>query len=92
MVTALVVPPAGTPERETFRQTVVGSLDRQDGGFYCLECRPIEGQADPCKVFGINIDFYSQTCHGCGALVVDGVKKADGVTPLSLFDPPTVEA
>ena len=90
MVIALKVPPAHTPEREIHDNTIVGTLDRNKGGFYCLECRPIDTINDPCKVYGVNISFYSQVCHGCGALVVDGCKSsAEGNPPLSLYDPPT---
>ena len=89
MVTAFKVPPADTPERQEYDKTVFGTIDRKDGGFYCLTCHPIETIDDPCKVYGCNISFYSQVCHGCGALVVDGAKTSkDGISPLSLYDPP----
>jgi hypothetical protein len=87
---AIVIPRVETAECETFDNTVVGTLSRTDGGFSCLSCRPVEMIDDPCKVFGVNVRPYSVVCHRCGALIVDGVKKADGSGPLCIYDPPTV--
>lgn len=64
-----------------------------NGKFVCGDCLlskygSLTTQSpDPCKVFLSNVSPYSQTCHECGKLCVDGVKKADG-SPLILFDPP----
>jgi hypothetical protein len=53
--------------------------------FHCMDCGPITDETDA-KVFLINIRPYSQTCHKCKKLVVDGIKKSiDNTTPLDLF-------
>lgn len=90
MVTPIVIPDAESPETEAFDNTVIGTLCRTDGGFSCLECRPVETINDPCRVYGVNVRPYSVVCHRCGALVVDGIKKSDGSGPLCLYDPPAV--
>jgi hypothetical protein len=90
MVTPIVIPAADAPERKEFDGTIIGTLDSQDGGFSCLECRPLDTQEHPIRVYGINVSPYSVVCHRCNALVVDGAKMAkDNVTPLCLYDPPT---
>jgi hypothetical protein len=39
----------------------------------------------PIKVFEVNVRPYSQTCHFCNKLVVDGIKKTGTNNPLNLF-------
>ena len=53
------------------------------GSLVASGCVPI-----PVPVYVVNIRPYSQTCHSCGYLLVDGLKKRDGSGPLCLFDPP----
>jgi hypothetical protein len=50
--------------------------------FHCMDCGPIQNETDA-KVYEVNIRPYSQTCHKCGKLVIDGVKN-QGV-PTNLF-------
>ena len=50
--------------------------------FHCPEC----ASDKHCPVYRINIGIYSQQCAVCKSLIVDGVKKANRVDPLNLFD------
>lgn len=70
---------------------IVGYLT--DGLFLCHGCvgagAPLKYVPGlPVPVYEINVRPYSQVCHECGRLVVDGFKQADRVTPLSIFVPP----
>lgn len=55
--------------------------------FYCVKCafahQIFKSKVAP--VYVENIKPYSQTCHVCGDLIVDGWKSTDG-SPLSLFE------
>jgi hypothetical protein len=52
----------------------------RDSEFVCPECT---GEGQYSSVYLVNVKPYSQTCHKCGKLIVDGFK-TDG-KPLELF-------
>ena len=69
-----------------YNTDVIGKLI--EGQFVCNRCAlQYDLAPDPLAINVIkkHILPYSQTCHDCGKLIVNGVKREDG-TPIILFD------
>lgn len=87
MTEAIKIPKADTPERETFNNTMVGTIDQQTGNVRCLTCHNPTNDHDqhPVRIYGINIAPYSLTCNICNTLIIDGAKCGDG-SPLNIWE------
>jgi hypothetical protein len=68
---------------------VIGSL-YNGREFICLDCiaqhRYPGGLDSVVTIRRENIGIYSQECHRCGTLIVDGVKKFKSNKPLNLYE------
>ena len=76
---------------DKYPDVVVAYLERSTHLMHCTDCAPVNAGYNPltwCAVYRVNIGVYSQDCHVCGRLIVEGVMKADGSGPLCIFERP----